>query len=164
MYTYNLPFIISLIIEPWSHLNLKWTPYWILPDFCPRGAFLGIWGLFWVVLPWWFVFWVFCIGFCEGGGGVIPGGFVRGCFVRVGFVRGCFVRGCFVRGCFVRRCFVLGGFLRGVLSGGVCPRGVLSIGRFCPAGYFPRVFCPVALSWGFCPGGFCSRIDYEISL
>ena len=115
--------------------------------FLTRGALLGIWGLSWEVLPWWFVFVVFCEGFSRMGGG----GFVRevlsGGFCPEGFVRE----------------VLSGGLVLGVWSGGFCPRGfcslgVLSIGEFCPTGYCPGGFVRGVLSGGFCPGGFCPRI------
>ena len=46
-----------------------------------------------MVLPWWFVFGVFCMGFYDGGGGgfargVLSGGVLSGGFCPGGFVRG----------------------------------------------------------------------------
>ena len=98
--------------------------------FLSSGSSVGDHGLFWVVLPWWFVFGVFCRGFYEGGG-VLPGGVLSG----GGFVRGV--------------------FSGGGLSGGFCPGGFCS-GGFCPRGGFVHrgVLSRGVLSGEFCQGGF----------
>ena len=102
------------------------------PRFLSWGAAVwGILGLFWVVLPWLFVFGVFCRAVLRGGGILSGGwglswgvlstrGFVRGIVRRgfsAGFCLGVFVRGAlpgvfspggFVRWCFIQECGVHG--------------------------------------------------------
>ena len=123
IYTYNLPFMHIINNRALKQSEFKMNS---ILDFA-RFLSLGIWGLFWVVLPWWFVFGVFCWGFCAGGGD-LPRGFVRGGLSRGvlsegvlsgGFVQGCFVHGGFgPSGGFVQRSIVRGGFVRGICSGG----------------------------------------------
>ena len=126
-----MSFSFKLIIELWSNLNLKWTPSWILPGFCPRGS--GVYS------GW----------FCRGGLclGCFVGGFVRVVGIYQGVLSGGVCPGGFVRG----------GFVRGFCPGVFCPRGVLSIGGFCPAEYCPWGFVRGICSGG---GGGCPRIIF----
>ena len=135
--------------------------------FCPHGALLEIWDLFWVVLSDVLCSGCFVVGFCADGG-VSSAGFYHGGFCLGGFCPGFLSVMVFSVG------FCLGGFVRGVLS-----RMVLSTSKFCPSGSFvwgvlsgeilSRGFYPRVLSGGFvrgvfpgvfCPWRFCPRIFF----